>query len=63
MVNGNNNVNLVKQMSINNNRELFKYLVKLAVDTAIKLFAGVLLVMAVVGIIGVIYNVIKDVLA
>ena len=42
-------------MSINNNRELFKYLVKQAFEVALTLFVGVLTLMAVGGILGAIW--------
>lgn len=40
------------------NKEIFKGLLKIAGETAITLFIGILSILAIAGIIGVIYNVI-----
>lgn len=45
------------------NKELIKGLLKIAGETAVTLFIGVLAITAIVGILGVIYNLINEGLA
>jgi len=41
--------------------KLFKFLVKTGLDVMLKLFIGVLLILTVGGILGVVYNTIKEI--
>lgn len=42
--------------------KLFKFLVKTTLDVMLKLFIGVLLIITVGGILGVIYNTVKEII-
>ena len=42
--------------------KLFKFLVKITLDVMLKLFIGILIVLTIGGVLGVIYNTVKEII-